>query len=47
LLKYINLLMKGYILSSQKFHEIKYDILGDNYQRKHPVEYVIKIAKIS
>lgn len=37
--------MKDYIRNTQKFHESKYDILGDNYQREHPDENVIKFAK--
>jgi cyclopropane fatty-acyl-phospholipid synthase-like methyltransferase len=37
--------MKDYIRSCQKFHEMKYHKLGDNYQRKYPDENVIKFAK--
>ena len=37
--------MKDYILTTQKFHENNYKILGDDYQRKFPDENVIKFTK--
>jgi cyclopropane fatty-acyl-phospholipid synthase-like methyltransferase len=37
--------VKDYILTTQKFHENNYKILGEEYQRKFPDENVIKFTK--